>query len=144
MTCGFVSARSPCLLRNIQRKQCRCRLGNHQRNNFQRRRVDSEELIAPVDSEKVNENGVGATWEIISETPSKGDTLIWKRSLALVDSEKVKENGVGAHWEIVTETPSKGDAWIWKRRSPCWLQKSERNNFQRWRVDSEELAAPVD
>ena len=81
--------------------------------------MDSKELAATVHLEKVNENGVGATWEIISETPSKGDTLIWKRSLALVDSEKVKENGVGAHWEIVTETPSKGDAWIWKRRSPC-------------------------
>jgi hypothetical protein len=36
--------------------------------------MDSEELAAPVDSEKVNENGVGANWKIITETPSKGNT----------------------------------------------------------------------
>jgi hypothetical protein len=36
--------------------------------------MDSEELAAPVDSEKVNENGVGANWKIIIETPSKGNT----------------------------------------------------------------------
>jgi hypothetical protein len=35
--------------------------------------VDSEELAVPVDSEKVNENRVYADWEIITETPSKGD-----------------------------------------------------------------------
>jgi len=41
--------------------------------------VDSEELIAPVDSEKVNENELGADWKIIAETPFKGDTWIRKR-----------------------------------------------------------------
>jgi len=35
--------------------------------------VDSEMLAAPVHSEKVNENIVGAEWEIINETTSKGD-----------------------------------------------------------------------
>jgi hypothetical protein len=41
--------------------------------------VDSEELTAPVDSEKVNENKLGADWKIIAETPFKGDTWIRKR-----------------------------------------------------------------
>jgi len=35
--------------------------------------VDSEVLAAPVDSENVIENGVGADWEIVNETTSKGD-----------------------------------------------------------------------
>jgi hypothetical protein len=35
--------------------------------------VDSEELTAPVDLEKVNKNAVDADWEIVTETPSKGD-----------------------------------------------------------------------
>jgi hypothetical protein len=41
--------------------------------------VDSEELAALVDSEKVNVNGVDAPWEIVTETPFKGDAWIWKR-----------------------------------------------------------------
>jgi len=32
-------------------------------------------LAAPVDLEKVNENWVGAEWEIVNETTSKGD--VW-------------------------------------------------------------------
>jgi len=54
--------------------------GNHHRNTFQRWRVDSEVLAAPVDSEKLNENEVGVDWEIIIETPLKGDTWILKGS----------------------------------------------------------------
>ena len=46
--------------------------------------MDSEELAAPVDSEKVNKNRVGANCEIITETPSKGDAWIWKRSQPLL------------------------------------------------------------
>jgi hypothetical protein len=42
--------------------------------------VDSEVLAAPVDSEKLNENEVGVDWEIIIETPLKGDTWILKGS----------------------------------------------------------------
>jgi len=42
--------------------------------------MDSEEVTTPVDSEKVNENRVGADWEIITEAPSKGDEWIWKSS----------------------------------------------------------------
>jgi hypothetical protein len=38
--------------------------------------VDSKELLAPVDSEKINENEVEADWEIVTETPSKGDAWI--------------------------------------------------------------------
>jgi hypothetical protein len=50
--------------------------------------VDSEELPAPVDYEKVNENGVGADWEIVTETNSKGDAWIRKRSLPLLTQKK--------------------------------------------------------
>ena len=38
--------------------------------------MDSEVLAAPVDSDKVNENGVVAESEIINETPSTGDVWI--------------------------------------------------------------------
>jgi hypothetical protein len=50
--------------------------------------VDSEALAAPVDSEKVNENRVGADWEIITETLSKGDAWIRKRSQPLLTQKK--------------------------------------------------------
>jgi hypothetical protein len=53
-----------------------CRLENHHRNTFQRWSVDLEELTTPVDLEKLNDNGVGADWEIITETPSKADAWI--------------------------------------------------------------------
>jgi hypothetical protein len=38
----------------------------------------------PVDSKKVNENRVDADWKIITETPSKGDAWIRKRSQPLL------------------------------------------------------------
>jgi hypothetical protein len=38
--------------------------------------MDSKALAAPVDSDKVNKNGVGADLEIINETPSTGDAWI--------------------------------------------------------------------
>ena len=38
--------------------------------------MDSEALANPIDSEKVNENEVGADWEIINERSSKGDAWI--------------------------------------------------------------------
>jgi len=46
--------------------------------------VDSEVLAAPVHSEKVNENWVGAEWEIVNETTSKGDAWIRQRAQPLV------------------------------------------------------------
>jgi hypothetical protein len=45
--------------------------------------VDDLAPTAPIDSEKFNENGVDDDWEIITETPSKGDAWIWKRSQPL-------------------------------------------------------------
>ena len=108
MTRGFERARSPCWLRKSQRKLGRCRLRNDYRNNFQRWRVDSEEPAVPLDLEKVNENGVGASWET-----------------SPIHLPKVTR-GFGS------------------ARSPSWLRKSQRNNYLRWYVDSEELAAPVD
>jgi hypothetical protein len=50
--------------------------------------VDSKALAAPVDSEKVNENGVGADWEIVTETPSIGDALMQKNSQPLLTKKK--------------------------------------------------------
>jgi hypothetical protein len=76
VTRGFVSAHSPYWLKNNQQKLSRCRLKNPHQNTFQRWSVHSEALAAPVDSEKVNENWVGADWEIINETYSKGDAWI--------------------------------------------------------------------
>jgi hypothetical protein len=38
--------------------------------------VDSEALTTPVDSEMVNENGVGADSEMVNEPPSTGDAWI--------------------------------------------------------------------
>jgi hypothetical protein len=78
VTHGFVSAHNPSWLRNSKRKLSRL-LKNYHRNTFQRRRVDSKELPVPVDWEKVNENGVGADLEIITETSFKGDAWIQKR-----------------------------------------------------------------
>jgi hypothetical protein len=50
--------------------------------------VDSEALADPVDSEKVNENGVGADWKIITEKPSRVDPWIRKRSQPLLSQKK--------------------------------------------------------
>jgi len=63
VTHGLGSAHSPCWLRKTQRKQSRWWLGNHHRNPFKRWDVDSEGLTAPIYSEKVYENGVGADWK---------------------------------------------------------------------------------
>jgi hypothetical protein len=60
VTCGFVSAHSPCWIRNSQHQLSRYRLRNHHRNTFQRWRENSEALATPLDLEKVNENWVSA------------------------------------------------------------------------------------
>jgi hypothetical protein len=52
-------------------------MGNRQRNNFQRWRVDSSALPALVDLETVNENWATTISEIINETDSKGDAWIY-------------------------------------------------------------------
>jgi hypothetical protein len=82
--CGFVTTNSPYSLRNSQRKLVRCQLRNHHLKTFQRWRVDSEVLAAPVDSQKVNENWVDADWEIVNETTSKGDAWIRQRAQPLL------------------------------------------------------------
>jgi len=120
VTRGLVSTNCPCWLRNSQRKLVRCRLRNHHLKTFQRWRVDSEVLAAPVDLEKVNENWVDGDLEIVNETVPKVTSGFFC-------------------------TPS--PCWLrncqWKL-SHCRLQNRERNRFQRWRVDSEVLAAPID
>jgi hypothetical protein len=202
------------LTQKHQQKRSLPRLGNSHLNTFKRWRVDSEELAASVDSEKVNKNRVGADRKIVTETPSKVDVWIRTGSQLLltqrkstkmksvptgnhhrntfqrwrVDSEElaplltekkstktksvpigksspkhlqkvtcgfgrarnfcwlknVNENGVGADWEIVTETHSNGDVWIQNSSHSYWLRKSQRNNFQRWRVDLSTPTAAAD
>jgi hypothetical protein len=143
-TRGFGSARSPCWLRKGQRKWSRCLLRNHHRNTFQRSHVDSGELPALVDLQNVNENGVGDDWEIITETPFKGDAWIQKRSQPLLTQKKSTK-------QLIQVTCGFVSAPI-----PCWLRNSQwklshsrlrnhhRNQFQRWRVNSLAPAAPVD
>jgi hypothetical protein len=58
--------------------------GNRHRETLKKWRVVSEALAALVDLEKVNKNGVGAAWEIVTETPSKVDAWIRKRSKPLL------------------------------------------------------------
>jgi len=41
-------------------------------------------VAAPVDLEKVNENGVGGDWEIVNETSSKCDKWILQRAQHLL------------------------------------------------------------
>jgi hypothetical protein len=62
--------------------------GKSSPKNFQRGRVDWETLGAPVESEKVNENGVCTGWKIITETTLKGVTWIRKRSQPLLTQKK--------------------------------------------------------
>jgi hypothetical protein len=46
--------------------------------------------------------------------------------------------------EIVTEKPSKRDTWIRKRSPPLLSHKRQRNNFQRWLMNSWAPATLVD
>jgi len=46
--------------------------------------VYSEAVAAPVESEKLNENGVGGDREIVNETSSKGDKCILQRAQPLL------------------------------------------------------------
>ena len=48
--------------------------------------MDLEVLATPVNSEKVNQNGVGAEWEIVNERTSKGDAWIRQRAQPLLTS----------------------------------------------------------
>jgi len=107
---GFVSAHSPCWLRNSQRKLVRYQLRNHRLKTFQRWRVDSEVLAALVDSGKVNENWVGADWENINKTTSKGDAWFCECAQPHVDLETVNENWATIIFEIVKVIDSKGNA----------------------------------
>jgi hypothetical protein len=50
--------------------------------------VDLEAFAAPVDLEKINKNGVGAQWKIITKTQSKGDAMIRQRPQPLLTQKK--------------------------------------------------------
>jgi len=144
VTRGFISAHSPCWLRKSQQKRSRCWLGNHHLNNFQRWCVDSKELSAPIVSEKDNENGAGANWEIITEKPSKGEGVDLEAFAAPVDLEKINKNGVGAQWKIITKTQSKGDAMIRQRPQPLLTQKKSAKELPKVTRGFVSTPAPVD
>ena len=112
VTRGFVSAHIPCCLRNSQQKISRFRLRNAHRNILQRWSVHLEALAAPIESGKVNENLVGANWEIINETSAKGDAWICQRPKP--------------RWLRTSQ---------WKL-SHCWIWNHQRNWFHMWHVDS--------
>jgi len=87
VTRGFISTHISCWLRNSHHQLSRRQLRIHHRNTFQRWRVDSEVLAAPVDWKKVNENWVAADSKIIIETALKGDTWIRKCSQPLLNEK---------------------------------------------------------
>ena len=74
----------PCWIRNSHWKLVCCRLKSHHLKTFQRWRVDSDMLAAPIDAEKVNENWGDGDWEIVKETSSKGDKCILQRAQPLL------------------------------------------------------------
>jgi hypothetical protein len=84
--------------------------------------VDLKSPRAPVNSEKVYENGVRVDWKSSPKHLPKVRRRFGK-ARTTVDSEKVHENIVVVDWKIITETPSKGDAWIQKRSQPLLTQK---------------------
>jgi len=149
---GFVSAHSRSRLINIQWTLSRCRLKNHHRNSFQRWRLDSEELTAPVDSPKVKKKMKSVpTWKSSPKHHSKvtrgfgrADSPCWLRK----SKQKRSRCRLGNHhrnifhrWRVDSEelaAPSQ------RKRSQCRLGNHHRKTFQRWRADSEVLTAPVD
>jgi len=101
-------------------------------------------VAAPVDSEKVNENGVGADWEIVTEKPSKGEAWIRKRSQPLLIKKKSTKQLPKMMSGFVSVHSRCRLRNIQRTLSHCRLRNHHRNNFQRWRVDSKELTLPVD
>jgi len=120
VTHGFLSEHNLCWLINSQQKLSRCRLRNHHRKTFQRWHMDSWAPAAPVDSEKVKENWLGANLEIIIETTSKGDAWIRQHTHPC--------------W-------FKNSQW---KLSHCRLKNHQRNCFHRWPMDSSAPTTPVD
>jgi hypothetical protein len=59
-------------------------MGNRQRNNFQKWRVDSSAHPTLVDIEKVIENWATTVSKIVNETDSKGDAWIFQRQQPLL------------------------------------------------------------
>jgi hypothetical protein len=125
------------------RKSESLRLQNRHRNRFQRWRVDSLTPTAPVDLEIVNENWVVVASEILTETTSIGNA--WIRSLhpLLTHKRLMKTESVPTQ-KSSPKHLSKVTRGFESARSPCWLRKSQRNNFQRWRVESSACPTLVD
>jgi len=122
--CGFVSAQSPCWLRNRKRKLRSCRLRNYQRHCFPKRRLDSSAHTVPLDS------------KIISKTESlplrkhQRDCLhSWSLDsfahTVLVDSEIINESLVAVDSETINDIASTIVAWIHQRTKFLFTQKSQ-------------------
>jgi len=156
VTRGFISTHISCWLRNSHHQLSRRQLRIHHRNTFQRWRVDSEVLAAPVDWKKVNENWVAADSEIIIETALKGDTWIRKCSQPLLNEKLLMKTEPLLSLKSSTKSIPKVTLGFVSAHNPCWLRNSQHqlcryrlryhhlNTFQKWGVDSEALAAPVD
>jgi hypothetical protein len=129
VTPGFVRAHSPFWFRNSQQKLRHYRIRNSQRNRFHRWRVDSSALVASVYSEIFNEK---------YHRCRMGNHQRNNFQRRHVDSETLT---APQHTESVPPRKSsrkhipKVTRWFGSARSPCWHRKSQRNNFQRWRVD---------
>jgi hypothetical protein len=121
---GFERADSPYWLRKSQRKRIWCHPVNHHRNTFQ-----GDAWIQKSSQPWVIENGVGAGWKIVIETPVKGDAWIRKSWHPLLTQKKTTKMewvspGKSSPKHLPKVTRGFGSA-----RSPCCLRKSQRNNY---------------
>jgi hypothetical protein len=152
----LVTTNSPWWLRNSQRKLVRCRTRNHHQKIFQRLRVDSEVLAAPVDLEKLNDNWVGGHWKIINETSSKGYKWILHRAQPLLTEKQLMKSKPLPSLKSWTKPIPKVTRGFESACSPCWLRKSQQklsrwrlgnhqqNKFQSWQLDFSARRACVD
>ena len=156
LTHGFVTAHSPCWLRNSQGKLFRCRLKKHHRNCFQSWRMDSSAHTAPVDSRTIKENWVVANSEIITETVSRDDTRNPQRTqhlLTMKQSRKTEwlpsqKSSPKMFIEVTHGFVSAHSPCLLKNKegklSLCPLRNCRRNYFQRLHMESSAHTAPVD
>ena len=118
VTLGFVSAPSPCWLRNSQQKLVRYRLRNHHLKTFQSWRVDAEVLAAPVDSEKGQRKLSRCRLGNCQWNNFQRRRVDSSARPTPVDIQKVNEIWATIVSEIINESDSEGDAWIRQRAQP--------------------------
>jgi len=106
VTHEFDSVKSPCGLKNHQRKLSRCWIINNQRKCFHGWHIDSTAQTAPVASEIINENLDAIDSEIVTESAS------------IMHGFDSSNSPFGL--KNFNETASTRDAWIWQRKQPLW------------------------